>query len=206
MKDISLEGNIVVKEAHTGETEDGYNTLDEPVKETIMRDIRAVSKKFGHVLFPKESKVLLQEWDLWGPLLVCVIFALLLQGDGNDGKGGPQFTELFIIYWMGAFVVTLNTKLLGRSISIFQSVSVLGYCVLPLVISLLVCKIVLLFNQTTVLFVVRLAVVLLGFGWSTMGSKAFLSSGDASKRKALEVYPIFLFYFFISWLIVSHTN
>ena len=36
------------------------NTLDEPVKETILRDVRAVAVKFKHVLYPKERKSLLR--------------------------------------------------------------------------------------------------------------------------------------------------
>jgi hypothetical protein len=30
-----------------------FNTLDEPIKETIMRDLGAVASKFYHVLYPK---------------------------------------------------------------------------------------------------------------------------------------------------------
>ena len=209
MNEVELEGDIQLPGVNTDENDTTtYNTLDEPVRETIMRDIKAVSRKFGHVLFPKESKVLLREWDLWGPLLVCVSLALMLQSDGGGGAGksGPEFAELFIIYWVGAFVVTLNAKLLGRPISIFQSVSVLGYCVLPLTLSLVICKLVLLAQQTTLLFFIRVVVVLVAFIWSTLGSKAFLASGGDHKRRALEVYPIFLFYFFISWLIISHTS
>lgn len=43
----------------------------------------------------------------------------MLQGSTEDldkmekGDGGPQFAEVFVIYWVGAAVVTLNTKLLG---------------------------------------------------------------------------------------------
>ena len=33
--------------------------------------------------------------------------------DLNDG--GPQFAEVFVIYWVGAVIVTLNIKLLGGS-------------------------------------------------------------------------------------------
>lgn len=41
----------------------------------------------------------------------------MLQGSTVDdvGDGGPQFAEVFVIYWVGAVVVTLNTKLLGGS-------------------------------------------------------------------------------------------
>ena len=41
----------------------------------------------------------------------------MLQGStekANDlNDGGPQFAEVFVIYWVGAAIVTLNTKLLG---------------------------------------------------------------------------------------------
>ncbi len=41
----------------------------------------------------------------------------MLEGShGESDKvsdGGPQFAEVFVIYWVGAMVVTLNTKLLG---------------------------------------------------------------------------------------------
>ena len=31
------------------------------------------------------------------------------------GDGGPQFAEVFVIVWVGAMIVTLNTKLLGET-------------------------------------------------------------------------------------------
>jgi len=45
------------------------------------------------------------------------------------------FGAVFIVTWCGAAVVTLNAKLLGGSVSFFQSICVLGYCLFPLVIS-----------------------------------------------------------------------
>ena len=43
----------------------------------------------------------------------------MLQGStaaaDNLNDGGPQFAEVFVIYWVGAAIVTLNTKLLGGS-------------------------------------------------------------------------------------------
>ena len=52
---------------------------------------------------------------LW--LVHLLIFVRMLQGshksalDGSDG--GPEFAEVFVIIWLGASVVTLNSKLLG---------------------------------------------------------------------------------------------
>ena len=31
----------------------------------------------------------------------------------DKGDGGPEFAQVFVIVWVGAAVVTMNTKLLG---------------------------------------------------------------------------------------------
>ncbi|TFK15441.1 rho-related GTP-binding protein RhoV [Platysternon megacephalum] len=168
-EDIPVEGEITVPVGSHSPDED-YSTLDEPVKDTIMRDLKAVGKKFVHVMYPKKSSALLRDWDLWGPLVLCVSLALMLQGGSADSKedGGPQFAEVFVIIWFGAVVITLNSKLLGGTISFFQSLCVLGYCVLPLTVAMLVCRLVLLASSGTVSFIVRLVVVMAMFGWSTL--------------------------------------
>lgn len=94
-EDIPVEGDISVP-IGSSRRDDEFSTLDEPVKETILRDVRAVGNKFIHVLYPKRSSALLRDWDLWGPLLLCVTLALLLQGGAadSDDHGGPQFAEV----------------------------------------------------------------------------------------------------------------
>jgi len=181
-----------------------FDTLDEPVTQTIKRDLSAIGSKFMHVLYPRQSQTLLRDWDLWGPLFLCVIIALLLQ---EKDTHGPQFTEAFIITFFGACVVTVNVKLLGGTISFFQSLCVLGYCLLPCTAALIVCKIILWTTQpSTVFFVIRLLVTILGFSWATFASTAFLAGSQPPRRKGLAVYPIFLFYFIVSWLIISQTH
>ncbi|XP_058058554.1 protein YIPF6 [Anopheles bellator] len=184
-----------------------FNTLDEPIRDTILRDVKAVGVKFYHVLIPKEKNTLLKEWDLWGPLVLCTFMATILQGTSDDMyDGGPEFAQVFVIVWIGALIVTLNSKLLGGNISFFQSVCVLGYCLTPCAIALLLCRIVLLANQTTFLFFLRFLIAATGFGWATYASIIFLGDSQPANRKALAVYPIFLFYFIISWLVISHSN
>ncbi len=56
------------------------STLDEPVSVTIMRDLKAVGYKLGHVFVPQKSNLLLKDWDLWGPLTLSVILSVALQG------------------------------------------------------------------------------------------------------------------------------
>ena len=40
----------------------------------------------------------------------------------HEGKGGPHFTQFFVLFWVGSAVITINSKLLGGNISFFQSV------------------------------------------------------------------------------------
>jgi len=133
----------------------------------------------------------------------------MLQGhtvaDSNN-DGGPQFAEVFVVVWVGALVITVNSKLLGGTISFFQSVCVLGYCILPLNMALVACRLILLAKHTFALFIVRFVVVILGFAWSTFASVKFLGDSQPTNRKALAVYPIGLFYFVIGWMIISHSG
>ncbi|KAI3383370.1 hypothetical protein SNEBB_009005 [Seison nebaliae] len=113
-----------------------FDTIDEPIKATIMRDIRAIGQKITHVIFPRSNSTLLRDWDLWGPLFICIILSLLLKGysdshvDGNGNRlktigTAPEFAQIFLLIIIGSFTVTLNTSLLGGSISFFQSVCAL---------------------------------------------------------------------------------
>ncbi|KAI4477540.1 hypothetical protein M0804_012657 [Polistes exclamans] len=170
----NVEGEMTVgpkQKSTLGEPE--FNTLDEPIRDTILRDVKAVGKKFYHVLYPREKKSLLKEWDLWGPLMLCTFMAMVLQGSSdtsnNSNDGGPEFAEVFVIVWIGSMVVTLNSKLLGGNISFFQSVCVLGYCLLPTTIALILCRIILLVEQSTLLFTLRFIITMIGFIWATYG-------------------------------------
>jgi len=57
----------------------------------------------------------------------------MLQGSSdtvsNDNDGGPQFAEVFVIYWLGASVVTLNIKLLGGSMYVYSVCTLQVYIV-----------------------------------------------------------------------------
>ncbi|XP_054430231.1 protein YIPF6 [Pteronotus mesoamericanus] len=205
-QDIPVEGEITIP-MRSRMREFDSSTLNESVQNTIMRDLKAVGKKFMHVLYPRKSNTLLRDWDLWGPLILCVTLALMLQGGSADSEndGGPQFAEVFVIIWFGAVTITLNSKLLGGNISFFQSLCVLGYCILPLTVAMLVCRLVLLATPGPINFMVRLFVVIVMFAWSIVASTAFLADSQPPNRKALAVYPVFLFYFVISWMILTFT-
>jgi hypothetical protein len=204
--ETNLEGEIGGSPTNSGASE--YHTLDEPVKDTILRDLKAVGTKFYHVLYPKHKAALLKDWDLWGPLILCVFLASALQHESADkiDDSGLQFAEIFFIVWFGAIVVTLNSKLLGGNISVFQSVCVLGYCLLAPSLALIVCLFLdLIFSYSLFLFIVKFLIVTAGFVWAIIGATVFLGDSQLPKRKALAVYPIFLFYFVVSWMILSQS-
>ncbi|XP_033295024.1 protein YIPF6 isoform X2 [Orcinus orca] len=178
-QDIPVEGEITIP-MRSRIREFDSSTLNESVQNTIMRDLKAVGKKFMHVLYPRKSNTLLRDWDLWGPLILCVTLALMLQRGSVDSEkdGGPQFAEVFVIVWFGAVTITLNSKLLGGNISFFQSLCVLGYCILPLTVAMLVCRLVLLTEPGPINFMVRLFVVIVMFAWSIVVVLYGIASGS----------------------------
>lgn len=180
-------------------------TLDEPVKVTIMRDIKQVAEKLKVVLLPlgqgHHESVLekLREWDLWGPLLVCLLLSVTLGIKSDQESASMVFAAVFVVIWAGAAAVTVNAQLLGGNISFFQSVCILGYCVFPLTLSAIGC---LLFGYLFGSAFIKLLVVSAGFIWSTRASVVFMEQVIKEERKILAVYPVFMFYTFLAWMIL----
>jgi protein YIPF6 len=211
-----------------------------------------VGAKLKVVLMPREDQsealTVLKEWDLWGPLLVCLTLSIMLSITAPDDQKvskrivyfynsfsnllGPIFKALvfagvFVLVWIGAAIISVNAQLLGGSISFFQSVCILGYCVFPLngectdqnlimpLVSVsnlsrcrshfctVACFVCLVFKALfTSALLVKLAVVVVGFFWSTRASVVFMSQVITPERKALAVYPVFFFYSFIAWMVL----
>ena len=173
-----------------------YGTLDEPVSVTIMRDVRMVGNKMMCVLNPRKANIqTLKDWDLWGPLILCLMLATLLSWFAPYEQASLVFASVFVIICCGAAVVTVNALLLGGDISFFQSVCVLGYCIFPLNLASIVCLV-------GGPIVWRIFVVAVCFFWSTGASLGFMGELVPPNRKALAVYPLFLFYTSIGWLIL----
>ncbi|CAF3860186.1 unnamed protein product, partial [Rotaria magnacalcarata] len=82
------------------------STLNEPVLDTIKRDLGAVLRKFGYAVIPRESATLLQQWDLWGPLILVTILAILLQSSSTKVSSGVEFAQVFTLMLMGSIAVT----------------------------------------------------------------------------------------------------
>jgi len=55
----------------------------------------------------------LRDWDLWGPLIFCLLLSLLLSWQAKPDQRDIVFSGVFAIVWIGEAVVTLQIKLLG---------------------------------------------------------------------------------------------
>lgn len=181
-------------------------TLDEPVLDTILREVKQVTAKIAHVMMPYESQAHtldhLRDWDLWGPLIIGLLLALLLSVKAKSSKRAETiFALVFVVIWCGAAVVTLNAALLGGSIMFWQSVCVLGYSVFPLCVA---CALSILGES---LFDMpkgfRVAIVIPALIWCTKVSVVFIGEVIVPERRALAVYPVLGFYCFLAWMVVS---
>lgn len=130
----------------------------------------------------------LRDWDLWGPLLFCLLLAFLLSRAAQDSQKSLVFSGVFAIVWVGEAVVTLQIKLLGGHVSFFQAISIIGYTLFPLVIAAIL-------SALNMPFVVRLPVDIVMVVWALAAGVSILGgSGVVANRVGLAVYPLFIFY------------
>ena len=115
-------------------TEMTKSTLDEAITTTLKRDLYAILNKIKYVAVPKMSDRKLEElynWDLWGPLLFCFLYSIALSTGDNTNNESSIFVLIFVIFWIGGFVITFNERFLGAQIGICQILSLLGYGMFP---------------------------------------------------------------------------
>ena len=55
----------------------------------------------------------LRDWDLWGPLIFCLLLSLFLSRGAQAEQKDLVFSGIFAMVWIGEAVVTLQIKLLG---------------------------------------------------------------------------------------------
>ena len=260
---------------HEKELFSPYSTLDEPVMETILRDVNAVWAKLKVVLLPldrfaypfqymavastnptqdgatngtttpaaapaaipnltpsgglpspeemsgvagtlpnsngtsttaeltENDRMVIQslkDWDLWGPLILCLALSVLLSLKAPTDETSLVFAAVFCSVWAGGSVVTINAQLLGGTISFFQSLCVMGYSMFPLVIAAFIIGCFKLFFRTWMWF--DLLFVIPGFLWSVRVSAVFLGLYIKEERRFLALYPVFFFYTFLGWMIL----
>ncbi|KAF5391621.1 hypothetical protein D9757_002407 [Collybiopsis confluens] len=176
----------------------GVDTLDEPVSQTIARDLLSIYSKLIQVVYPRRSggREVLRDWDLWGPFILCLLLGIMLSLNAPPSQSLNVFTTVIVICSLGALVVTVQAKLLGGRVSFFQGLCVLGYCIAPLDIAALI-------SCFVRVIYVRAPIALLAWAWCIWASVNFLDGTKIEpQRILLAVYPLLLFYFILAWMIL----
>lgn len=130
----------------------------------------------------------LRDWDLWGPLIFCLLLSLSLSMTALGDQKPVVFSGVFALVWIGEAVVTMQIKLLGGNISFFQSVCIIGYTLFPLVIAAVL-------SALNLPAIARIPVYLVLIAWSLAAGISILGgSGVVKNRVGIAVYPLFVFY------------
>jgi len=175
-------------------------TLDEPIMDTFKRDLYRIGFKLKNVVIPTlnaKKKEELQNWDLWGPLLFCLLLATAITTSKSDtGKG---FLYIFIIVWVGSIILTFNCQFLGAKIGICQMSCLLGYCLFPITFASLIIAVFNVKKASIKVIISSIACV-----WSCFSSIGFVSSLIEPKRKMIAVFPVFLFYLCLTLFVINY--
>ena len=144
-----------------------HNSLNEPIMTSLTRDLNRIYSKLKVVALPVASEAKnkeLKQWDLWGPFIICLLLGMILCFTSKKNSG-LVFSMIFIIMWIGAMVITMNSSLLGGKLTLMQCICLLGYCTFPAVVASL-------FNRVLLKFIPsigKVIIVFISFIWSTKG-------------------------------------
>merc|ERR1719498_1379103 len=89
----------------------GMSTIDEPIKVTIMRDLTSIATKLKYVMLPRariDKAPGLKQWDLWGPLFICLTLSIILSTQAPADQAGYVFALVYVLVWIGSGVVTIT--------------------------------------------------------------------------------------------------
>ena len=91
------------------------------------------------------------------------IFFRMLSITTNADDKTLLFEIVFVIVWLGGAIIAINGQLLGGTISFFQSICLLGYCLFPLNLAATLNV----FLNPFVHIAVKIVYVAIAFVWST---------------------------------------
>ena len=144
-----------------------HNSLNESIMTSLMRDLDRVYAKLKIVALPVASEAKnkeLKQWDLWGPFIICLLLGTILCFTTKKNSG-LVFSMIFILMWIGAIIITMNSSLLGGKLTLMQCICLLGYCTFPSVVASFINRVAL----KSIPSLIKLIIVFISFVWSTKG-------------------------------------
>ena len=174
-------------------------TLDEPVLDSLKRDLFRIYNKLKHVITPRLTSRKIEElynWDLWGPLIFCFLLCISLSNDNNESS---TFVVIFSIFWIGGLIVTFNGQFLGANIGICQMICLLGYCAFPITVGGMIIG----FLEITKGWI-KCIIVFVSFLWSCLASVGFVSALVPREKELITTIPVILFFISLSLFVLNY--
>ncbi|CAA9988490.1 conserved Plasmodium protein, unknown function [Plasmodium knowlesi strain H] len=167
-------------------------TMDEPVKDTVIRDVKSVYKKILHICFHQyDDDNTVKKWDLWGSFIVYITLSIIIFLDKEISDKKNTFAYFFFSFILGHILVSLNLSLLHTNIHFFQILCIISYAQFPLVFSSIV-------NLLVPCQMLRLLFSLWSIVWSTYNCILILAKFIKKNRMLICFVPICLLQFFVA--------
>lgn len=209
-----------------------WDTLDEPIWNTVRRDLSNIVYKLQHVLMPLSGVDVYinvcKNWDLWGPFIFCSFIAF----SANNSSSGSNyhqsnFSSIFTLMWIGNLIISINYQLLLDAskhpnlnqlagvvdsnnkyypLSIFQLLCLFGYCLAIPSIGILIIKITSwFFSNSSTMFAYEkfLTIIIFCFLYPILSAISLLSNNIPRERYFLVVYPILLYFLLLSFYVYT---
>ncbi|XP_021370557.1 protein YIPF4-like [Mizuhopecten yessoensis] len=172
------------------EEEDLDEEDKQPLLEALDIDLKDIYYKLRCVLFPLPQlgfnrHIVRESPDFWGPLVVILLYSLV------SLYGQFRVVSWIITIWIfGSLIIFLLARMLGGEVSYSQCLGVIGYSVLPLVIT---ASILPLFRS---LHYLGLLIKLCGVVWAAYSAGTLLCVQELQHKRPLLLYPVFLLYIY----------
>jgi len=170
------------------ETDDD-DDFNKPLLEELDINISDIYYKIRCVLIPYaiNRDVLMSTPDFWGPLFIVLSYSLIILWG--------QFrvvSWVLTVWFLGSFLIFALARVLGAEVTYAQSLGVIGYSLLPILLSTL-------FVYLQPLKFFLYAVQFIGILWASYSAGSLIISNNVLSKRVLLVYPIFLLYvYFVS--------
>ncbi|KAL5464156.1 hypothetical protein EMCRGX_G033125 [Ephydatia muelleri] len=161
---------------------------NKPLLEELDIDPRDIYYKIRCVLLPLSSlglnrNVIRDNPDFWGPLFVVLTFALV------SIYGQFKVVSWVITIWIfGSALTFVLARVLGGEVTYSQTLGVVGYSLLPLVV---VAPFVSVFHS---IVWIGFLIKCVGVIWAAYSAGSLLAQEELRHKKPLLLYPVFLLY------------
>lgn len=167
----------------------GDQSVDPPLLEELGIDVEEILRHVKQVVLfaGVDSSNFHLKCDIGGPLVIMAVFGFLLTVSGQS-----SFESIYTVGVTGIIGMWLLLNLMsgGATISLYTTLSILGYSLLP---ACLVAFLQVFFNLRA--SVLGQALSLLIVAWSTATSSRFLAAAVYTRQQRwLVAYPLFLIY------------